>query len=107
MGTSSKLWQYVLDCSGKCSTACGPGKRRCFTIDIPCKHHHGHRWHLPTLCCCCRDGAACRQFHCPLPQGGGIISQVRDRTGAKVHMCDAEPGRPDRIITISLIDGQR
>jgi hypothetical protein len=59
------------------------------------------------LCCCCRDGAACRQFHCPLPQGGGIISQVRDRTGAKVHMCDAEPGRPDRIITISLIDGQR
>lgn len=43
----------------------------------------------------------------PLLQGGGIISQVRDRTGAKVHMCDAEPGRPDRVITISLIDGVR
>jgi hypothetical protein len=42
-----------------------------------------------------------------LLQGGGIISQVRDRTGAKVHMCDAEPGRPNRIITISLIDGAR
>ena len=40
-------------------------------------------------------------------QGGGIISQVRERTGAKVHLCDAEPGRRDRVITISLIDGGR
>jgi hypothetical protein len=32
---------------------------------------------------------------------------VRERTGAKVHLCDAEPGRRDRVITISLIDGGR
>lgn len=45
-------------------------------------------------------------IHIPL-QGGGIINQVRERTASKVHMCDADHGRKDRIITISLIDGYR
>lgn len=57
----------------------------------------------------------CRPSLCTAPllhrclslQGGGIISQVRDRTKAKLHVREAERGCKDRIITISLIDGMR
>jgi len=39
-------------------------------------------------------------------QGGFIISQVRQSSGAKLHIKDAEPSRGDRVITMSLIDGR-
>lgn len=39
-------------------------------------------------------------------QGGCIINEVRQSSGAKLHIDAVQPGRSDRSITISLIDGR-